>query len=104
MTKTINWTKRASRDLEKITRFNKELLGSVKALEVSKNLINTPKVLENANQDFIKIGQVDDSFTHLKREYRRLLISYYKMTYRIGNQHIYIIRVFDTRQNPNKNR
>lgn len=45
-----------------------------------------------------------DDFTHLKREYRKILKHYCKITYREGQSKIYIIRVFDTRQDPKKNR
>lgn len=104
MTKIINWTKRASKDLEKITRFNKNLFGSEKAFEISKELLKTPDILKKSTVDTEKIGQLDDSYNHLKREYRKLLINYYKITYRIGKENIFIIRVFDTRQNPIKNK
>lgn len=100
----IIWTKRASRDLEKITKFNKVIFGNKKAFEISKELVRRPNILRKSNIQTIKIGQVDYSFNHLKREYRKLLTGYYKITYRIGNEKIYIIRVFDSRQNPNKNK
>jgi len=47
MTKIINWTKRATKDLEKITRFNLELFDSKKAFEITQNLIRTPETLKN---------------------------------------------------------
>jgi plasmid stabilization system protein ParE len=100
----IIWTKRASNDLEKITKFNKEIFGAEKAFEISRNLIQVPSILKNSTIDYTKIGQIDDSFIHLKREYRKLITNYYKITFRISKENIYLIRVFDTRQNPTKNK
>ncbi|GGE19117.1 hypothetical protein GCM10010831_20340 [Psychroflexus salis] len=50
------------------------------------------------------MGALDDNFSHLKHEYRKLIIQHCKITYREGNSKIYVIRIFDTRQNPNKNK
>jgi plasmid stabilization system protein ParE len=38
----------------------------------------------------------------LKREYRFFIQSHYKIIYREGKTNIYVIKVFDTRQNPKK--
>jgi hypothetical protein len=62
------------------------------------------KVLENREYDFTKIGAKDETFSHLKRNYRKLIINIIKITYRIGNTKMYVVRVFDTRQNPKKNK
>ncbi len=78
--KPIFWTNRAIKDIEKVTRFNIKLFG------------------------FNKIGSVDEDFTHLKFEYRKLIHHHSKITYRQGKDKIYINRIFDTRQNPIKNK
>ncbi|WP_299672241.1 type II toxin-antitoxin system RelE/ParE family toxin [uncultured Polaribacter sp.] len=109
MTKTIVWSKRATNDLEKVTKFNLKLYNSKKAIEISKKLIASkliasPEILLNSKIDLTNHGQIDESFKHLKRIYRRILINQYKITYRIGKNDIYIVRVFDTRQHPNKNK
>ena|ERR1700757_3092975 len=38
----------------------------------------------------------------LKKEYRFIIQSHYKIIYREGKTNIYVIKVFDTRQNPKK--
>ncbi|MFM7021775.1 MAG: type II toxin-antitoxin system RelE/ParE family toxin [Flavobacteriales bacterium] len=38
----------------------------------------------------------------LKREYRYLIESHYKIIYREGKTAIYVVKVFDTRQHPSK--
>lgn len=100
--KPVYWTTRAVKDLEKTTRFNVVLYGFKKAIEIALEIQENTKVLESS--DFSKIGAVDDDFVHLAREYRKLIHHHCKITYREGKTKIYINRVFDTRQNPNKNK
>jgi plasmid stabilization system protein ParE len=102
--KPVFWTTRAINDLEKITRFNSLLFGFSKAIGIANSIKKATEILENATFDFSEIGAVDSEFTHLKREYRKLIIKDCKITYREGNDKIYVNRIFDTRQNPNKNR
>ena len=102
--KPVYFTSRALKDLEKITRFNALLFGFKKAIKITNDLIDSVEILENKNYDFSKIGSVDSEFKHLKRNYRKIIDGNYKITYREGVDKIYINRVFDTRQNPNKNK
>lgn len=102
--KPIAWTKRALKDLNQITKFNVKALDKEKAIELANKIIDFPKILENPDYDFKNIGTYDESFSHLKREYRKIFYGNYKITYRNGESKIYITRVFDTRQNPNKNK
>jgi len=101
--KPVTWTKRALKDLNKLSIFNSGLLGKEKALEIAHKIVDAPQILENPEYDFKNIGSIDESFTHLKQEYRKIFYKNYKITYRNGKTKIYITRVFDTRQNPKKN-
>ena len=98
------WTTRATKDLEKITRFYIELYGNSKAKTLATNIRLKTTILEREDIDTSKIGAIDEAFKHLKHNYRKLLTKHCKITYRIGKTKIYIVRVFDTRQHPNKNR
>jgi plasmid stabilization system protein ParE len=100
--KPVFWTTRALKDLEKTTRFNALLYGFKKAIEIALEIRKSTDILENTN--FSEIGSVDEDFIHLKREYRKLFHHHCKITYRESKTKIYINRVFDTRQNPNKNK
>lgn len=100
--KPVYWTNRAIKDLEKVTRFNAIIYGFDKAILIATELRESTEVLENSN--FKEIGSIDEDFVHLKHEYRKLIHNYCKITYREGKTKIYINRVFDTRQNPNKNK
>ncbi len=98
------WTTRATKDLEKITKFYIKLYGYSKARQIAIELRKSTEVLEHENVDTSKIGAIDDTFIHLKRNYRKLIEHHCKITYREGKTKIYVVRVFDTRQNPNKNK
>ena len=100
--KPVYWTTRAVKDLEKTTRFNALQYGFEKAVEIALEIQESTKILESS--DFSEIGAVDENFAHLAREYRKLIQHHCKITYREGKSKIYINRVFDTRQNPNKNK
>lgn len=100
--KPVYWTTRSVKDLEKITRFNGKLYGFAKAILISNKIEESTDILENYN--FRELGTVDKDFDHLSRNYRKLIYNYCKITYREGQAKIYICRVFDMRQNPNKNK
>ncbi|HEA30109.1 MAG TPA: type II toxin-antitoxin system RelE/ParE family toxin [Leeuwenhoekiella sp.] len=103
MSNPIIWTTRASKDLKKIFDFYKNLYGAEKAGQIALEIRKHTEILETSAENFKQIGQIDENFKHLKRDYRKLIHHHCKITYRIGNSVIYITRVFDTRQNPKKN-
>ena len=102
--KAVVWSSRATKDLENITRFYIKLYGFSKARKIATKLRQCTEILERKDIDTSKIGAIDEAFTHLKRNYRKLLIHHCKITYREGETKFYIVRVFDTRQHPNKNK
>tara|TARA_B100000929_G_scaffold288711_1_gene277764 strand:+ start:10964 stop:11287 length:324 start_codon:yes stop_codon:yes gene_type:complete len=104
VTKLVVWTSRATKDLEKTAQFYLELYGKEKALNILTQIRKSTEILEKHCGDFSKIGAKDENFAHLKRNYRKLISHNCKITYRVGKQYIYVIRVFDTRQNPSKNK
>ncbi len=96
----IFWTTRSKRDLAKILSFNTDLFNLKKAKEIAYKIEDCTKVLIR----FPKIGAIDNEFLHLKINYRKIFQHHCKITYRVGKNKIFIIRVFDMRQHPNKNR
>jgi len=102
--KPVVWSTRSTKDLEKITKFYIELYGRSKTRKIITKLRESTEILEQANLDNSKIGVIDESFLHLKNEYRKLINHHCKITYREGKTKIYIVRVFDTRQNSIKNK
>lgn len=69
-------------------------------MQITDKLVERIEKLENP---IFRKDPIDESFSHLKYEYRKMLDDYIKVTYRIGKTKIYIVRVFDTRQDPKKN-
>ncbi len=102
--KPVDLTSRAIKDLKKIKSFNLDLYGIVRAQEIIDAIFELLETLENPNYNFTDIGEVDKDFDHLKYSYRKLIQHHCKITYRIGKTKIYVVRFFDTRQNPKKNK
>ena len=100
----VQITSRVLKDLQKVRGFNDLLYGVSKSKEIINTIFETIEILENPDVDFTEIGAIDEDFVHLKYDYRKLITSHYKITYRKNKSKIYVVRIFDTRQNPNKNK
>jgi len=102
--KEIIWTKRALGDLRKTYDFNTEIYGEEKSFGIIQRIISKVELLQDLR--FEGIGLIDEDFQHLNYEYRKLTIGYIRVNYRSGfdNTKVYINRIFDTRQNPKKNK
>ena len=100
----VELTSRALKDLQKIREFNDLLFGVIKSKEIIQTIFQAIESLEIPHFDYTELGAVDEDFVHLKYEYRKLIEKHYKITYRKSNNKIYVVRIFDTRQNPNKNK
>jgi hypothetical protein len=90
--------------LKKVFFFNADLMGEEKSLTFIENILNRVDIL--SDKRFVKIGPADEQFNHLKMNYKKLVEGHIKITYRISSNKtcVYINRVFDTRQNPSKNK
>lgn len=100
----IKWTARAIKDLRKLFFFNTDLMEEEKSLAFIENILNRVDML--SDKRFVRIGPADEQFTHFKRSYKKLIEGHIKVTYRLSSNKtcVYINRVFDTRQNPAKNK
>jgi len=100
----IKWTLRAVRDLRRIYHFHTEQMEEEKAFDLVQLILKKVDVL--SDKRFSGMGAVDEEFRHLKRKYKKLIVKNLKITYRLSKSHpvIFINRVFDTRQNPAKNK
>jgi plasmid stabilization system protein ParE len=103
MIKPIILTNRAKKDIYNTEEFYFELYGIEKTQEIIILLLKHIKFLESSTHDWQAVGTPDENFNHLKSPYRKIFQKHIKINYRIGVQAIYITRVFDTRQDPNKN-
>ena len=104
MKKPIVWSQRSLNDLKKAYDFYTDNFNEGLAYNIVQNILSRVSLLETDNFDYSNIGAIDEAFSHLKYSYRKLIEGHYKITYRVGKTKIFIVRVFDTRQNPNKNK
>jgi len=90
--------------LRKAYNFNTEIYGEEKSFAIVQRVISRVELLKD--QRFAEIGSVDEDFKHLIYEYRKFTVGHLKVNYRadFDNTRIYINRIFDTRQNPKKNK
>lgn len=100
----INWTSRAKKDLREIYDFYCEAINEEKAFEIVIAVLKRVDLLSDSK--FARMGSIDEEFKHLKRKYRKLIEKHIKITYRLSESQpiVYINRVFDTRQQPSKNK
>jgi plasmid stabilization system protein ParE len=100
----IIWTSRASKDLKKAYHFYTEIIGEQKAFDLILLLLERIDLLSDIRSS--KLGAIDDEFAEMKRDYRKLIEGDIKLTYRLSTSKpiVYINRIFNTRQNPLKNK
>lgn len=100
----IKWTSRAKKDLRKVYKFYTELTGEEKAFKIITTLLERVDVLSDAK--YVKMGAIDEQFSHLKHKYKKLIEKNIKITYRLSTSKpiVYINRVFETRQHPSENK
>lgn len=102
--KPVELSSRAIRDLQKLKAFSIDLFGKEKTQEFIDALFEFMGILENPDNKFDQLGKIDETFAHLKYSYRKLIKDDIKITYRLGKTKIYVVRIFDTRQHPSKNK
>lgn len=90
----------ASEQLENILYFltNEQGVPFEKAFEIRQ------KILDKADLLLVnpKLGQQDEYFDKLLLQHRRLIVGNYKIIYLIEEDTIYVVDIFDTRQDPKK--
>lgn len=100
----IELTTRGVRDLKKLKSFNTKLYGKIKSQKIVATIFRELELLESGELDTSEIGAIDKDFSHLKGQYRKMIVKHCKITYRVGRTKLYVVRVFDTRQHPGKNK
>jgi len=94
----IIWTEASKNDLKNIFYFLLKENSVSKCQSIINQIVNKVDILV----EMPKIGQKEPKFLSLNKEYRRLIYNHYKIIYHILSNTIFINRVFDSRQNPNK--
>ncbi len=93
MEKQIIWTKPAIKDLQNIYEYYSEYSIQAANKLVSNLHSQTLNLLGSGNEN---VGQIDE----INIKYRRIIVGFYKILYRILENQILINRIFDCRQNP----
>ncbi len=91
-------TKFAQTKLKEIYLYYKIKTTLTVANNIKSKILNNIKLLVN-NQE---IGAEDEYLKSLKLGHRKLIVSNYKIVYRLTNNIIYITDIFDSRQDPTK--
>jgi plasmid stabilization system protein ParE len=94
--KEVIWTNRAIKGIFSIRDF---IAKSSKS--AAEKVVDRIFDREEQLQTYPDSGTIETRL-RLKKEYRYIIESHYKIIYREGKNNIYVVRVFDTRQSPKK--
>ena len=95
--KKVIWSENSLNDLENIHNLLSQNSDQA-AKKTIASLLNRVGQLEA----FPKSGPIEQSLSHKKKKHRYLVEGNNKIVYRLEKQNIFIVRVFDARQNPEK--
>jgi toxin ParE1/3/4 len=94
----IIWTYFATLELKNIYLYYKLVANKRVADKIKKSIfLATKKLSKNP-----LLGHIEENLTELKQGHRYLVDGNYKIIYRLINDEIYIVDIFDCRQNPQK--
>lgn len=92
----VIFTEQAFRGLEEAMAFIADKVSEQKLTEISSRILNRTDELKTHPYQ----GQQEQYLSHLSSDYRRLIEGHYKIIYRIEKNTVYIIDIFDSRQDP----
>jgi len=96
----IIYTEQALNGLEEALGFIAQKVSNEKLIVIRNQILDkADTLLLQPNQ-----GQKEPYLEHLGIDHRRIIVSHYKIIYRIVEEFIYIIDIFDSRQSPDKMR
>ena len=89
----IIWSNRAKISLKKVYEFY-----------ASKSIVSAKKITNGIidKAEKLQINVLFQKEHNLPNEFRRAIFKHYKIIYKVTDNFIYILQIFDTRQNPNK--
>jgi plasmid stabilization system protein ParE len=92
------YTEQALNSLEEALDFIAPKVTNKKLIEIRN------KILDKADTLLLNPlkGQKELCLDHLGLDHRRLIVSHYKIIYRVTREYIYITDIFDSRQDPDK--
>ena len=96
--KTLYWTTEAKKDLKNIAIYYKKEVSEEVASKQTKGIKHYADLLSTNPL----LGFKEPLLENATKEYRSLIHNNYKIVYRIEDNTIYINRIFDCRQDPDK--
>ena len=94
----IKITEKAEDGLKKIYHYYKREASITIAKRIKNTILKRIKILK----DYEELGSVDEHLKYLHLGHRKLTEGNYKIVYRAEKDIIYITDIFDTRQDPDK--
>ena len=94
----IIWTYFATLEFKNIYLYYKLVASSKVADKFKKSILGATKKLSKSPL----LGPIEENLIELKQEHRFLVEGKYKIIYRIIDDNIFIVDIFDCRQNPQK--
>ena len=94
----IIWTHEALEETKSIYQYYKLKASIIIAKNIKSKIFSSVKNLSKQGRK----GQIEELLLHKKDEYRYLVAGNYKVIYKVTEKEIYIMKVFDCRQNPEK--
>lgn len=92
------YTEQALTSLEEVLEFISSEVTQKKLFEIRNRILDkADTLLLHPNQ-----GQKEPCLEHLNLDHRRIIVSHYKIVYRVVGESIYITDIFDSRQDPDK--
>jgi toxin ParE1/3/4 len=92
------YTEQALSSLEEVLEFTAPNVTHKKLIAIRNQILDAADTLLLQPMQ----GQQEPFLAHLDLNHRRLLVSHYKIIYRVIGEYIYITDIFDSRQNPGK--
>lgn len=92
------YTEQAFNSLEEALNFIASKVSPEKLIDIRDEILDAADTL--LLQPFQ--GQEEPYLEHLNLGHRRLIVSHYKIIYRVVEEYIYITDIFDSRQDPDK--
>lgn len=96
----VIFTEQAFRGLEEALAFIADKVSEEKLSEITTRILDRTDELKTQPYQ----GQQEPYLSHLSPDYRRLIEDHYKIIYRVESNTVYIIDIFDSRQDPYKMR
>lgn len=97
MVKRLIWTDKYNKSLEYIFSCSRDIYSRPILSKLKSAIMHNEKLLSHNPL----MGSIEESLQGMEYEYRKIVIKpYFKIIYRVDNDVIYFIKIWDTRRDP----